>query len=344
MTDIIASEEHIRNCMLYEFNYGKTATETMKSINKIYPDTLDLRKCQRWFRRFKGGNFDLRDAPRSGRPSTVDLNAIKSAVEENPSQTLNDLSNELNYDRETIRRHLHDIGKTSRAGIWAPHQLTEKHKNQRLSICKLLILRLNNEDFLERIITGDEKWVMYDNTSRKRQWLSRDQTPELTPKQNIHGRKVLLCVWWCARGIIHFELLQPGQTITADVYCAQLERLKAKIEVSFPALANRKGIILQQDNARPHIAKKTLQKIKQFGWELLPHPPYSPDIAPSDYHLFRSMQHFLVGKKFNSNEAAKMAMHEFFDSRSENFYKAGIMKLYCKWSDIVEHNGDYVCD
>jgi histone-lysine N-methyltransferase SETMAR len=57
-------------------------------------------------------------------------------------------------------------------------------------------------------------------------------------------------------------------------------------------------VLLQQDNARPHMAKKTLQKIEELEG-LLPHPPFSPDLVPSDYYLFCSMAQFLRGKNFN---------------------------------------------
>jgi histone-lysine N-methyltransferase SETMAR len=69
----------------------------------------------------------------------------------------------------------------------------------------------------------------------------------------------------------------------------------------YPALVNRKRVllVLQQDNARQHTAKKTLQQIEGLeGIELLPHPTFSPDLTPSDYYLFRSMAQFLLGKKF----------------------------------------------
>jgi histone-lysine N-methyltransferase SETMAR len=67
----------------------------------------------------------------------------------------------------------------------------------------------------------------------------------------------------------------------------------------YPALVNRKRVLLQQDNARPHKTKKTLQKIEELeGIELLPHPAFSPNFEPSDYCLFRSMAQFLCGKKF----------------------------------------------
>jgi histone-lysine N-methyltransferase SETMAR len=68
----------------------------------------------------------------------------------------------------------------------------------------------------------------------------------------------------------------------------------------YPALVNRERVLLQQDNARSQTAKKTLQKIEELeGIELLPHPAFSPDLEPSDYHLFRSIAQFLRVKSFS---------------------------------------------
>ncbi|EPB70846.1 hypothetical protein ANCCEY_10052 [Ancylostoma ceylanicum] len=59
------------------------------------------------------------------------------------------------------------------------------------------------------------------------------------------------------------------------------------------------------DNARPHISKKSSEKLNDLGIELLPHPPYSLDLAPSDYHVFRSMQSFFAGKEFKDRAEKK---------------------------------------
>jgi histone-lysine N-methyltransferase SETMAR len=91
-----------------------------------------------------------------------------------------------------------------------------------------------------------------------------------------------------------------GRTINAEVYSQQLEKMHTVVLEKYPALVNRKRVLLQQDNARPLTAKKTLQKIKELeGIELLPHPAFSPDLEPSDCYLFRSMAKFLRGKIFN---------------------------------------------
>ena len=120
--------------------------------------------------------------------------------------------------------------------------------------------KLEAGPFLERIVTGDEKWILYDNRMRSKHWLSKRQPPVPTPKPNLYLRKTLLCVWWDIHGIIHYELLKPGETITADVYCAQLERLKEALLSKWPGLINRGKVILQYDNARPHAAKRPEKK------------------------------------------------------------------------------------
>ncbi|GFV53546.1 histone-lysine N-methyltransferase SETMAR [Trichonephila clavipes] len=67
-------------------------------------------------------------------------------------------------------------------------------------------------------------------------------------------------------------------------------------------MANRRCVVFHQDNARPHTSVVTRQKPWELGWEVLMHPPYSPDLAPSDYHLFHALKNFLSDKKLESRE------------------------------------------
>ena len=177
-------------------------------------------------------------------------------------------------------------------GKWVPHELTENNNIQRFQLCTFLSSRQNCDPFLNRLVTGDEKWILYPNVKRRKQWLDKDQVPKPTAKAGLHPKKIVLCVWWNVRGIIHFELLQENQTITGDFYAQQLERVYQALLEKQPELINRKGVILLHDNARPHIKKNVNEKLNEFKWEVLPHPPYSPDLAPSDYHLFLSLQNF----------------------------------------------------
>ncbi|GFU91349.1 histone-lysine N-methyltransferase SETMAR [Trichonephila clavipes] len=91
----------------------------------------------------------------------------------------------------------------------------------------------------------------------------------------------------------------------SDLYCQQLDRLKLVIGQKWSELVNRRGVVFYQDNARADMFVVTRQKIWKLGWEVLMHPPYSPDLAPSDYHLFLALQNFLSDKKLGSREGCE---------------------------------------
>jgi [histone H3]-lysine36 N-dimethyltransferase SETMAR len=157
-------------------------------------------------------------------------------------------------------------------------------------------------------------------------------------------RKVPLLVWWDCKGIIHYELLPYGQTITAEVYCNQLDSLNDAIKAKRPSIFIKKKVFFQHDNARPHTAKITPDKLKDLGWTVIPHPPYSSDLAPSDYHLFRSMYHYLLGKNFNQTDEVKSGPEEYFASKPRSFYNNGIKNLVNRWKKVVESDGNYILD
>ena len=127
----------------------------------------------------------------------------------------------------------------------------------------------------------------------------------------------MLCIWWDWKGVLYYELLPENQTINSNKYCSQLDQLKAELDEKRPELVNRKRIIFHQDNAKPHVSLMTRQKLLQLGWEVLIHPPYSPDIAPSVFHLFRSLQNSLNGKNFNSLEDCKRHLEQFFAQKEK---------------------------
>jgi len=148
----------------------------------------------------------------------------------------------------------------------------------------------------------------------------------------------MLSVWWGVKGIIHWELLSTNCTITADLYCEQLDRVAAKLH------KKQDRIYFLHDNARPRIAKSTREKLLKLGWVTVPHPPYSPDLAPTDYHLFRSLSNHLREKKFNDENDLKMDLVSFFDQKSQEFYERGILSLPERWQQVIDSNGAYIVE
>src|SRR5689334_12580736 len=104
----------------------------------------------------------------------------------------------------------------------------------------------------------------------------------------IPTRRSTCCAYGGTRlGVLYWERMDNKQTIKALTYSAQLQKLDEEIKKKRP---DTKKVILFIDNARPHTANLTRSTIHSLNWELLPHPPYSPDLSPTDYHLFRFMQ------------------------------------------------------
>jgi len=86
------------------------------------------------------------------------------------------------------------------------------------------------------------------------------------------------------------------------------------------------------------VVKETLEAL---NWDVLSHPPYSPDIAPSDYHLFRSMTHGLSSQHFNSYEDIKKWIDSWIASKDESFFRHGIHLLPERWEKVVISDGQY---
>jgi len=130
----------------------------------------------------------------------------------------------------------------------------------RISICDSVYKRNEETLFLKQVMTGDEKWIIYNNVERKRSWGKWNEPLLATPKVGLHPKKIMLCVWWDWKGILYYELLPKNEMINSKKYCSQLDELKTAIEQKRPEIAKRKGIVFHQDNARPHVFLITRQK------------------------------------------------------------------------------------
>ena len=100
-------------------------------------------------------------------------------------------------------------------------------------------------------------------------------------------------------------------------------------------------VILQHDNARPHVAKPLKTYLETFEWKVPPHLPYSLDIVPSDYYLFRSMAHGLADQQSRLYEDIEKWLDSWIASKDEHFYRNGIRALAERWAQVVANDGQY---
>ena len=142
--------------------------------------------------------------------------------------------------------------------------------------------------------------------------------------RQLQAQKII-CIWWDQKGVLYYELLKPGETIN--------ER---------PEYVTRyEAIIFHHDNARPHVSIPVKDYLENSGWEVLPQPPYSPDLAPSEYHLFRSMQKALTGIRFTSEQGITNWLDSFLAAKPAQFFWHGIHKLPERWEKVIASDGQY---
>ena len=163
---------------------------------------------------------------------------------------------------------------------------------------------------------------------------------KLAPKKD-HGHCLGVC---CGQSLvvslIHYSCLNLGETITSEKYTQQIDEMHWKLQCLQLALLNRKVSVLLH-NTRLHVTKPTLQKVNELGYKVLPHPPYSPDLSPTNYHFFKGLDNFLQRKCFYNQQEGENAFQEFLKSRGTNFYTTRLNKLNSLWQKCVDCNGSY---
>uniref|UniRef100_A0A914D4J8 Transposase n=1 Tax=Acrobeloides nanus TaxID=290746 RepID=A0A914D4J8_9BILA len=116
-------------------------------------------------------------------------------------------------------------------------------------------------------------------------------------------------------------------------------RLHAAIQTKRPRKKNH--IVFHHDNAKPHVEHRVFESIEDKGWDLLPHPPYSPTEAPSDYHVNRLLKNWMVGKVYDDLNELVDDVKAWIASKNKAFFARGIDMLPEKWEAVIEVDGEY---
>lgn len=334
------------------FLMGKNTVQAKAWLDKCYPDSAPPKSTiEYWFAEFRRGRTSTDDAERSGRPKEA---VIPGIIQQVRRLLLNDRKVKVREIAETIGISKGSVGKILHEhlhmkkllAIWVPHFLNIDQKEQRINDSQrcLEVYNRNPREFLRRYITMDETWIHHyvpEDKQQSAEWVGPGERPSKHVKQDRWAGKVLARVFWDAHGIIFIDYLKKGKTVNKEYYTALVDRLNDEIKKKRPHLSKKK-ILFHQDNARPHKAALTMEKFNELGWELLPHPPYSPDLAPSDYYLFSNLKRWLAGRKFYSDDEVEWETDSYFGLLDKSHYSKGIEMLPKRWAKCIELDGDYI--
>uniref|UniRef100_A0A3Q0QTS4 Histone-lysine N-methyltransferase SETMAR n=1 Tax=Amphilophus citrinellus TaxID=61819 RepID=A0A3Q0QTS4_AMPCI len=287
-------------------------------------DAPALSTLQKWAAKFKRGRESLKDDPRSGHPATAttqeNIDRVHHMVTDDRHLTVNKIANAVGISHEQVENILHNkLGLSKVCTLWVPRLLTSDQKRTRLVMLQanLALFEENPASFLENFLTQDECWVHHFEPEIKwqsMQWKHPSSPPPKKAKVVSSAGKVMSL----------FSGMQKA--LQSSQNC--LQKLK-------------KGVLFHQNNAPAHKSMVAMAAVCNCGFELVDHPPYFPDLAPSHYFVFPNMKNHLAAKQYRTNNEVISAGEDFFEGQDGSFYTTVIQTLQDKWKKCVDRR-DYV--
>lgn len=345
-------KNEFRVLIKHYFLRKKTISETKSKLEKYYQNSSpSVGMIHKWFTEFRCGRTSTSDADRPGRPNEITtsdmVEKIHDIVLDDPKLKVRELAKMVNISTERVLNILHKfLGMKKLCARWVPRVLTIDQKRIRVltSQRNLTNYTRNSSEFLRLFITMDETWIHHytpESSQQAKQWVEPSGSAPKRPKTQQSAGKVMASVFWDAQGIIFIDYLEKGKTITGAYYSSLLDRLKEEVKQKRPHLAKKK-IRYHHDNAPSHSSLIAQGKLYELGFELVPQPPYSPDLAPSDFYLFPNLKRWLSGKRFYSNDELKAETDAYFEGLPKSYYLDGIKKLEDHWRRCIDLKGEYI--
>ena len=213
-------------------------------------------------------------------------NKVQDLVYSDRRIKVEEAANILHISHGSVSTTLHDcLGLHKLTACWVPKSLSDEQMATRASVYSALLKRLRSkeDDFFSRLVTVDETWVHYyepENKAQSRQSVGPGSPRPRKFKTQPSAGKLMATVFWDAQGVIMLDFLANKSTITVAYYANLLDQLRTVIRENRQGKLS-KGILLQQDNGRVHTCKIAMDAVERNGYELIPHPAYSKDLAPS---------------------------------------------------------------
>jgi len=266
-------------------------------------------------------DFSACDAPRPGRPETVTtpeiIDQIHELILEDRRISAKSIAVKLGISRErvgsTIREDL-DMRKLSAKCVPKCLNADKKFQCCRSSEQLLKFFRRDPNDFLSRLVTTDETWLYHYDPGTKQQLMEWRHSSSPRPQSARSAGKVLASIVWDQDGILPIDYLTKGQTINAEYYSSLLVQLKDILKEKRRGKVT-KAVLFLHDNAPAHPALAHQKKLAYLGFQCLDHPPYSPDMTPSDYRLFPGLKKQLKVRHFSSDVEVNAAAETWLDGQ-----------------------------
>ena len=359
MSGLSVNETRIEQCTILKFlcKGGHTPIECWRKLHEAFGEDMFSKNTVRsWHKQFSVGRTSTKDVKRPGRPRSarnVDaVEAVRQQLGQDRRKTVRQMAEDTGLHKTTIHTILKkDLNLSKVAPKFIPKLLTDEQKRFRVALCRQNLAKLEeNNDFLSTIVSGDESWMSVFEVETKQQsceWVPKGDTASRPTKalRQRSTKKAMFTVFIDERGPILAEFKDPGTSVDADSYCDLLRWLKENVRRKRPELWAMNGdyrtFQLHHDNALAHTAVLTLALIGESNILMVPHLPYSLDLAVCDFFVFPRLKAELRGHWFQNLRDMRTGVLRTLRAIPQQEFAAAIWSLPIRWMKCISSNGEY---
>ena len=347
------TREEIYAYIKIESRRGKKATEIFNALQEVEPTcAVGCSTICRWVKDFNNGRQESYKKPSSSRPVTVtdadNTEIVAHLLNSDRRFTCEEIAYETGISKSSVHVILtKNLSMRKIAARWVPHALSQTEREKRVEICTELLNRYSEEGetMLNRVVAIDETWIRSFEPELKRQsseWHTPNSPRPVKFRRSMNCPKMLMIFAYDINGVLTTHRVQHGCTVNKEYYEWYLTKiLRPAIRRKRPELLQVTPLILH-DNATPHKAGVVRDVFERYQWEVLKHPPYSPDLSPPDFDLFPKVKEPLRGVRYDDLDELYVAVNAVVKDINKGCLATGVRDLPKRWKSAIASAGDYI--
>ena len=320
------------------FKLGKNATEMYGMLQTGFEAScMNWASVLEWHKRFKEGRESVRNDERCGRSKEVRtpelIGQIKNFMDKDHCVSIETISAQFDVSVGTVHTIIHEKLKMQKiCAKFVPRVLRENQKETRCHDSREMVELINSDlTAFDALVTCNESRIYCYDPETKRQSSQWKHAGFLRPKkasQSKSTHKLLMIPCFDSTGMIYMHWVPTGQTVNKEYYVEVLRKFWKRFRRKRPTLFKLSQWYFHQDNAPVHNSILVKDYLSKMGIKTVPHPPYSPEIAPCDFWLFPKLKEKLGSCHYETIEEMKEAVMKVIDMLTQEDFHGAFQKLF----------------
>ena len=313
------------------------------------PSCMNQASVFEWHKKFNEGRESVRDDNICGRSKEVRtpdlIGQIKNFMDKDHLVSIETITAQFDVSVGTVHTIIREKLKMRKiCAKFVPRVLREDQKERRCHDSREMVELINSDPaVLDALVTCDKSWICcYDSETKRQisQWKHAGSPRPKKARQRKSTHKLLMIPFFDSTGMIYMHWIPTEQTVNKEYYVEVLREFRKRFRWKRPALFKSGQWHFHEDNAPVHNSILVTDYLTKISIKTVPHPPYSPDLAPCDFWLFPKLKEKLRGCRYETIEEMKEAVTKVIDMLTHEDFHGAFQKLL-EWYKCIAAGGDY---